>query len=285
MFKKDPDALKCWSLHNVQKCASTQKQLLRDLVPALKVGGTLIYSTCTFATEENEETIDWLLNTYPGLFRLENLDFGSPGFTSASSKTLHPDLAKTRRLFPHKNDSEGFYVAKLIKVKGLEDTNTSQASSNKTSVLPKASDNLLRSFFKEIKLERDCALNLAASAYKIGYKYFFLAPDIYRLLLPFLSSLKPVYLGVHLGDEKKNRLEPAQALALYLSPLLLAPESLFPFSLDQAIDYLRGQEIFTDQKMAEGFKLATFDGFPLGWGNFKQERLKNFFPKSLRNKL
>lgn len=101
------------SLEDIKRMAKLQKELLSEAILSLKEKGTLVYSTCSTAPEENEEIIDWAIKEYP--VKIEDLSFEntSPGLVTAFNKEFDQNLKKTVRLFPHKNGTEGFFVAKL----------------------------------------------------------------------------------------------------------------------------------------------------------------------------
>lgn len=278
MFKKDPEALKHWGLQNIKVCASLQKQILRDIIPALKTGGILVYSTCTMAPEENEETVQWILKAYPGCFALEEISFGDDGITQFEDKQYLSDLKKTRRMWPHKIKSEGFFITRLKKIAPVDSADSRIKPSSK-SFIQEAPYKLLNDFFQSIKQKplKDC--------FKIGYKIYSWGALQRKEVELYLNQIKPVYLGVHVGDEKKNRIEPAHALALSFLKSDLNSEMSVELNLDLTVQYLRGAEIPMSLNQKDGFKVITYQGYPLGWANYKGGKLKNFFPHSMRNKL
>lgn len=105
------------NLPGIMERSRIQKELLRAAVKALKKDGILVYSTCSLEPEEDEMNIDWLLSKYPEM-KLEEtgLEIGEPGLVKVFRKKLNPELKKTRRLWPEKTGTEGFYIAKLRKI-------------------------------------------------------------------------------------------------------------------------------------------------------------------------
>jgi len=280
MFKKDPDALKHWSLANIRTCSTAQKQILRDVIPALKTGGTLVYSTCTMAPEENEETLDWILKTYPGCFKMEEIPFGFPGITSFEEKEYSKEVSFGRRMWPHKIESEGFFIAKLTKIKPIETLHqTNKAFQANKNFLQPAPQKIISDFFKSI------GLKTPQDAFKIGYKIYSWGPIDKNEITPYLNYMKPVYMGTHVGDEKKNRMEPAHAFALSLAKQEIEKMPHADLDLENAVKYLRGEEISGLDLGDGGFKLVCYDKYPIGWANYKGGKLKNFFPHSLRGKI
>ncbi len=113
MFRKDPEAVAYWSLDYPKECADRQRTILAEAVKTIKPGGELVYSTCTFAPEEDEQIIAWLLETYP---QFEVVPIDKPaGIVDGHPEWANndPALAGTARLFPHLMKGEGHFVAKL----------------------------------------------------------------------------------------------------------------------------------------------------------------------------
>ncbi|HYD03595.1 MAG TPA: RsmB/NOP family class I SAM-dependent RNA methyltransferase [Alphaproteobacteria bacterium] len=106
------------SVHGIRERARLQRELLKAAVKVLKKGGVLVYSTCSLEPEENEMNVDWILTKHPEL-KLEEtgLDIGDPGLTNVFGEKLNPELKKTRRFWPEKTGTEGFYIAKIVKTK------------------------------------------------------------------------------------------------------------------------------------------------------------------------
>ncbi|MEM4702979.1 MAG: RsmB/NOP family class I SAM-dependent RNA methyltransferase [Candidatus Pacearchaeota archaeon] len=112
----DPRVLEMWNLNMLKKLAGLQKKLLASAISCLKPQGILVYSTCTFEPEENEEVIQFALNNFP----IELIDFNLPlktrhGLTSWQGKKFSEEMKKCKRIWPQDNDTEGFFIAKLKK--------------------------------------------------------------------------------------------------------------------------------------------------------------------------
>jgi 16S rRNA (cytosine1407-C5)-methyltransferase len=114
----DPDSYKDWTIKKVKELSHRQKYLLRGAITATKVGGTIIYSTCTLSPEENEEVIDWILEKEGDAISVEPISIAnlelSDGLTSFGDKSYHPSVKKTARIYPS-NTMEGFFIAKIHK--------------------------------------------------------------------------------------------------------------------------------------------------------------------------
>jgi len=113
-IRKNPDAFDTWSLDHVHSVAGVQKGILRRAVQATRPGGTVVYSTCTFAPEENEAVLDHVLDAED--CRLVDFDApldGVPGVTEWAGDEYDPSVAKALRIYPHHNDTGGFFCAKV----------------------------------------------------------------------------------------------------------------------------------------------------------------------------
>jgi NOL1/NOP2/sun family putative RNA methylase len=119
IIRKSPTMLSMW-INNVKRIpgyANLQQQLIRKAFDLLKPGGRLVYSTCTFAPEENECVVNWLLEKRPAMLekiRIPKMKL-TPGITEWNDKTFDPELSKTVRIWPHHNNTGGFFLAKVKK--------------------------------------------------------------------------------------------------------------------------------------------------------------------------
>ena len=117
-IRKDWKVLSRWSEDYIKTFSNLQKQLIKHAFEILKPNGTLVYSTCTFAPEENEEVVDYLLKTFENA-KLEKIalkDFNfSEGLTEWQGIKFSPEIKKCVRVWPHQNDTGGFFVAKIVK--------------------------------------------------------------------------------------------------------------------------------------------------------------------------
>ena len=113
-IRKNPDALDEWSISHIEGVAGVQKGILRRAVQATREGGTVVYSTCTFAPEENEAVVDHVLeNEACRVMAFETGLVSSPGITEWEGETYNDSVEKTQRFYPHYNDTGGFFCAKL----------------------------------------------------------------------------------------------------------------------------------------------------------------------------
>lgn len=260
MFRKEEAAGTDWSQDTVEMCAQRQKEILESAAKMLRPGGLLCYSTCTFAPEEDEGTMGDFLARHP---EFSVVDAEAPYFTSgvpAWSETKQEELSRTLRLWPHKLKGEGHYAA-LLRKEG--DSDGTELPAPKEEKAPKE----LTAFLLElgISLPEGRLISFGPSLY--------LSPQE----MPDLKGLKVLRPGLELGQVKKNRFEPAHALALWLSTAKNAAD--FPAESREIMDYLKGQVIPGEQS---GWTLVTVDGLSLGWAKGSGGQLKNHFPKGLR---
>ena len=248
MFRKEEAAVTDWSQETVEMCANRQKEILHSGAQLLKPGGRLVYSTCTFAPEENEMTIAAFLQSHPE-FSLEKTD--APWFTPAGQGQF--------RLWPHKLLGEGHFAAVLRKHGGEEE----DVPESKGEKLPKG----WQTFAKEL------GISLPAGKAVLFGSSLYWAPEE----MPDLRSIKVIRPGLELGIEKKDRFEPAHALALWLKDVKNTVD--LSASGDAVKRYMHGEVIASDKR---GWCLVTVDGYSLGWGKGDGKVLKNHYPKGLR---
>lgn len=277
MFRKLPEAVDDWSPSKVTECHQIQKGILDAAARMLKPDGTLVYSTCTFAPLENEQTIEDFLQNHP-TFYLESLsraEWFAPGRPEWSRKQ-RPDLGKTARLWPHLLEGEGHFLAKLVKTDDPEEGAAVRRSKNRSKMNSalKEAVQAWHSFAHENLPEMTNAADDAS--FQLYGEQLYVSP------LPGFdwSGIKVTRAGWHLGTVKKNRFEPSHALALALVPgasvrtISLSPED------EQILRYLKGETLAHTGEA--GWTVVSVNGFPLGWGKASGGQLKNHYPKGLR---
>jgi NOL1/NOP2/sun family putative RNA methylase len=267
MFRKDPEACSYWSPDHVLECAALQETILDQAYKMLKSGGTLVYSTCTFSPKENEQTIERFIEKYPDMSLLPlphhtGISPGRPDWTAS----MNPDLEKTGRLWPHKVNGEGHFVAKLTKTGATEQAKPKPLMGR-----------LSKSAYRDVEtfIKNTLVTSLQMSFIQQGQQVYGLPQDF-----PDLSGLKVVRQGLHLGELKKNRFEPNHAWALALQPGDVQRVHPLASKSEEWRRYLRGEALPTH--VADGWTLVLIDGYSLGWGKAVQGTLKNFYPKGLR---
>jgi len=271
MFRKDKTARLEWSPEMIQSCAIRQAAILNDAARLVRPGGILVYSTCTFAPEENEGVIAQFLDQHPSFEVVPPppLSHISPGRPKWLGKTLPPSLIeslrKTIRLWPHRAAGEGHFAAILRRAETGERRTLRPAPPLKPSPQAKA---LFQEFCLN-NLKDEPEINLA----QLGNRLYHVPAQ-----LPYLPTVRVINPGLYLGDLKKNRFEPSHALAMSLTSS--QARWLVDVDYNMAVRYLRGETL--QQNGEDGWVLITIDGFPLGWGKRTRGTIKNFYPKALR---
>ena len=257
LFRRDPEAIDEWSLNNVALCSQRQQRILADVLPSLKNGGVLIYSTCSYSMEEDEEIMDWLKSE----LKINNEELIiEPEWRIVNSNGGY-------RFWPDKVMGEGFFLACFRKTVGEEQfEHHKKQKAEKISI---AEMNVLDNYIK-----------------KDGYSFFRMGkmihavPDNLFSEMNFLSEkLRVVNSGIRLGEIIRDKLVPDHALAL--SRIVSDGISRIELDFEQAILYLKKKEmnISLDKK---GWNLVAYNGYPIGWVNILPNRINNYYPKMLR---
>ncbi len=261
MFVKSPEAMAEWSQDAPAICASRQKAILGSAANMLKAGGTLVYSTCTFAPEENELQIERFLLDHP--------DFELVG---AKTEIPQPHLAdfvpdeianKCVRLMPHLVKGNGHFCALLRKTDGND-----IALPRPRYSVPRAMASVWNDFCEtalKTRVDPNAAFGDSLVALPNG------CPD--------LTGLKILRAGLRLGEVVKGRFIPSHSLAAALSPQDAASVLDLPSEGDETRGYLFGATLSGDVR---GWTLIAADGCSLGWGKGSDGMIKNHYPKGLR---
>lgn len=281
MFRKLPEAIEDWSLEKVTECHHMQLDILDAAARMLAPGGTLVYSTCTFAPLENEQSIASFLSRHPEfeLIALPHPEWFAPG-QPAWAMPQTDDLRLTARLWPHLLEGEGHYLAKLRKKEASEDTREIPKRKEKRAPksLPAGRKEAIaawRSFASEVMLRSEQRFTDESAFLLFGDQLFYSpAPDLHW------DGLKVLRVGLHLGTVKKNRFEPSHALALVLSPKEVVRFANYQADDAEVIRYLRGEALIREGE--PGWTLVTADEYSIGWGKQADGQLKNHYPKGLR---
>jgi 16S rRNA C967 or C1407 C5-methylase (RsmB/RsmF family)/NOL1/NOP2/fmu family ribosome biogenesis protein len=259
LFRKDEESIDEWSLHNVQLCSQRQQRILADGLPALKPGGILIYSTCSYSREEDEYITSWLVNE----MNMENLKLQvDPSWEIVTAE--ENDVAGFR-FYPDKLKGEGLYMACFRKNDGSQarfrSVKIEKASANEKAIISGA--------VKESGME----------IIKENNEFFSLPETLFREYGILKPALNTRYRGTQLGAIMKKRLVPNHALALSLiaSPMLPA----FDVSYEEAIRYLQRQDTGLEFP-GKGWHLIRYQTHNLGWVNVLGNRTNNYYPKELR---
>ena len=248
MFRKEEAAVTDWSQETVEMCARRQAEILHSAAAMVRPGGRLVYSTCTFAPEEDEMAVAAFLESHPE-FTPEIIE--APWFEAVENGG--------HRLWPHKLLGEGHFAAVLRKISG-EEGDISPMVGEK---LPKE----WTSFAKDLKIRLP-----RGKAVSFGQNLFW-APEE----LPDMKGLKVMRPGLELGEMKKGRFEPAHALALWLKDC--ANVVSFPAESPEIREYMHGNVLPGNIR---GWCLVKAGDYSLGWAKSDGNQLKNHYPKGLR---
>lgn len=265
MFRKNPGMMKDWETYGPKHYSELQRSIVPHALRMLKPGGMLLYSTCTFSPEENEGTVQFMLDLDTDLEVVE-IPNRYEGFAPGRPELIEngaEDLKKCVRIWPHKMNGEGHFIALLHK-KSKGETIVKKEKAGKEKPLP----SLLEDFMK------DCSYPVCGKDIEIQEDRVYLMPDGIKGVkgLRFLRS------GLLLGTLTKDRFEPSQAFAMVLKKEQYKA-TIDLSSLDhRVIRYLKGETIEVDDlplKRQKGWQLVCVDGFPLGWGKLVNGTLRN----------
>lgn len=313
MFRKDPAVAKVWEGNKPYECAKQQKEIITRAAQMLAPGGDLLYSTCTFSPEENEQVIQFLLDSREDMeireikpfegFAPGRPDVAYEGWDSEESenrKMGSDDLKKCVRIWPHKMAGEGHFLALLHKRTPGEDVghhvaeNPVQGDISDIKGIGKPETKALTEFFADVSME----MNWKQVEVRKGQVY--LVPEALgaRKGLVFLRN------GLYLGEIRKDRFEPSQSFAMALKKKEYMAVIDLDYSDMRVEKYLRGETLDVDdivaknlqaaseadlpkavgKRLEKGWQLVCVNGYPLGWGKLVNGTLKNKYHAGWRMK-
>lgn len=265
VVRKDPDALKNWSVASNLEIAATQRELIDSAFHALRPGGTLVYSTCTLNRDENEDVCLWLKQRYADAVEFLPLDtlFDSASHAATPEGFLH--------VFPQIYDCEGFFVARLRKTRAVDPL---PAPAFKVGNFP----------FAPVKGREAAQVQAAAS--KVGLhwdeslrlwmrdKELWLFPTTIE---PLIGKVRFSRLGIRLAEihNKGYRWQHEAVIAL------AGDENTFALTHQEAEEWYRGRDVYPENSPAQDEVIVTYQGFPLGLAKKVGSRLKNSYPREL----
>lgn len=262
LFRKDEEAIDEWSLNTVQLCSQRQQRILADALPALKEEGILIYSTCSYSKEEDEEIMDWLVDE----MGMENLALKTKSDWNIIETQSSKNKAKGYRFYPDKVKGEGLFLACFRKKALVKEPKFRPAKMERPSkkereiILPWLNNN-------DIELIK-------------GDAFFDALPAIFVNDYLVLSSVLNIqYKGTGIGEIMKDRLVPDHSLAV--STILSDKIPFNDLSYEQAIKYLQRQDVNLSTS-GKGWQLVRYQGYNLGWINVLPNRINNYYPKEIR---
>ena len=257
LFRRDPAAITEWSENNVQLCSQRQQRILADIWPALKNDGILIYSTCSYSRQEDEEIVSWLKTEFS---------------VAAITLPVDPGLGITIsdggcRFWPDKVKGEGFFIACFQKKEG--DDYVALKIKGKAEPITNKERTIINNWVKSDGL----------SFVKHAETVYAWPEILYNDFNLLLGQLRVIYSGVLTGVLMRDKLVPDHALAM--SDIFSASVGKIELAYEDARKYLQRKELRLDTQF-RGWHLAAFQGHPLGWINILPNRINNYYPKELR---
>lgn len=266
MFRKSASMMTAWENNGTELFSKLQKGIVTEAARMLKPGGRMLYSTCTFSPEEDEQSVEYILSECEGMRlvdfdKYEGFDDGSPEW----GLTGNPELSKCARLWPHHIKGEGHFVAMFEKSADLEASYRAGSYSFK----PYKPDEDFLAFRRHIS--DDAGIDDGRIENNNG-RLFYIPEG-----MPDVKGLRLLRHGLFLGEIKKNRFEPSQSLAMYLRMEDFDNSVSLPADDIRVIKYLKGETIEIDEgaDVASGYTLVCVDGYPLGWAKNSRNTLKN----------
>lgn len=265
VVRKDPDALKNWSVESNLEIAATQRELIDSAFHALRPGGTLVYSTCTLNRDENEDVCLWLKAQYPDAVEFLPLNdlFATADEAATPEGFLH--------VFPQIYDCEGFFVVRLRKTQ---------------AVAPLPAPKFKVGNFPFAPLKGRDAVQLKAAANKVGLiwdenlhlwmrdKEIWLFP---APIEPLIGKVRFSRIGIRLAEvhNKGYRWQHEAVIALADS------DNTFELTHQEAEEWYRGRDVYPETTPSQDEVIVTYQGFPLGLAKKVGSRLKNSYPREL----
>lgn len=274
MFRKDRKMAKAWEEHGPEFFSPIQRGIILQAAELLRPGGLLLYSTCTFDGRENEQVVEHLLEHFPEFTvlpveRYEGFAEGRPELSGSRDERLR----STVRIFPHKMKGEGHYVA-LLK-KGEDKDSAHGTASGFSGGALSGNKNGNKKLPEELSVFLD-ELDISFEGSRVdirGEKVYYMPEN-----LPDMRGVRFLRTGLFMGELKKKRFEPSQALAMYLKKDECKKSIDFSSEDERIFKYLKGETLEVEDlagTKAAGWHLVCVDSYPLGWGKLSGGTLKN----------
>lgn len=267
LFRKEPEAIQEWSENNVVLCSRRQQRILADVLPALKEEGVLIYSTCSYSREEDEEIAEWLLKE----FRVSGFELRVDDRWGIIKTQWNNGVGY--RFWPDKVEGEGFFISCFIKNNRQEELGKKVEVKAKvgagTEMLSKKEESIVGGWVSAMDRRY---VRHESTVYAWPEK---LANEIQHIL----SKLKVIYSGVCVGELVRDKLIPDHALAL--SQLIYTSIPRQELDYEQAIRYLKRKDLSINIER-KGWQVVTHKMQLMGWINVLSNRINNYYPKELR---
>jgi 16S rRNA C967 or C1407 C5-methylase (RsmB/RsmF family)/NOL1/NOP2/fmu family ribosome biogenesis protein len=265
LFRREREAIGEWSEQNVELCYQRQQRILAAVLPALKAGGVLIYSTCSYSKEEDENIADWLMDT----FSVDSLPLAIDASWGIVETQSDKHQAYGYRFFPYKIKGEGFFISCFRK----QDGGRSALKPPKKSLLQKASKN-------ETGIVQSWLLQGSpVQLWKQKEEILAFPQQLEKELLTIVDNVYVRRAGIAIGKIAGSDLVPDHALALstIISPSIVA----VTLKKEDALQYLRREEVSLSISH-KGWTLVQFEEYNMGWIKVLPNRINNYYPQSWR---
>ena len=269
MFRKYDEALTEWSEENIKSSAARQREILDNLASQVRGGGYLLYSTCTYSPEENEENIAYFLKNHPD-YRLVPVSEKLLPFTADGLSTeglTNEESKMCRRFYPHLAKGEGQFIALMQRTSAPD---AEILYKDEATALPKSEVKIIEAFFKETMKKTPAGRLIKQGDFAVIIPHGHPIPK-YSVFMP----------GVVVGEIKGGRLVPHHQFFSAYGSDMKQVEQLYRGD-SRIYAYLRGEEI--EARESSGFCAVMYEGVPVGGGKSSGGRMKNHYPKGLRNK-
>ena len=258
LFRKDPAAMKEWSIENVEMCSKRQNRILDDITGSLKNNGILIYATCSYSKEEDEDIIERKCEN--GKWKVVKIDLPE-NFGIIENEFGY-------RFYPDKLQGEGFFISVLRRINEEDE---------EVDLYPAP---IIKADITEMQIILKWINNADAfTFFKKGEKFYAVEKVLYPQIANLSSKLKIIKSGIEIGEIKQNDLVPSHEMAL--CPAIKKNSPAIEVDLQTALNYLRKNTIeLPDTK--PGWSLISYKGIHLGWVKIVPDRVNNYYPTEWR---
>lgn len=271
MFRKDPQARNEWSQDHVNLCAARQERIMDKAGALVKAGGYLIYSTCTFNNQENEEMIRFIASEFS--YQPVRIPLKKEWKIVESEISTEDGEFFGYRFYPHLVDGEGFFVSVMKRAEDAYIHEPKRTKDFKHPFIKSCPKQDLESIIEKFSLPQNTAL------YILNNSYFYVNAD-FRLHFEYITRFLNIrYFGVELGQVNNGQVIPSHEWALSVLPK--SGFALLELDREAALDFLRKEDLHVPD-LAEGWHLVTYQDLTLGWIKNLGNRLNNYYPKEWR---
>ncbi len=272
MFRRVPETINEWSVENVKMCAERQKEILKVAEKLVAPQGKLIYSTCTYSKEEDENIVEWLLDEFN--FDIQDVSKEIKNATIASSANVK-NAEFARKFYPFSGKGEGQFIAVF---KNKDDERVSRMHTKKHFRAIEGVGRTKRDIIEAFEVE-NLTCKIDSKMYGVGETIYFVPKMFDSNLQTAIDTLKFNTIGVKAGVLTKGRFEPNHSLFMAYGDLF---KNKIELSEGELKKYLHGEEISKDLSGMKGYGVVTRNGHALGGVKIVSNRLKNLYPKGLR---